>query len=703
GGVDVDWSAVLGTGTAVDLPTYAFQHRRYWPEVPELEHAGGSVDDWRYRITWQESGKDSTGSFTGTWLLVGDDPDRAAVEAALTGHGAEVITVAGTADLDVSAVAHVSGVVSLLALDDTPDADFPSVPRGTAATVDLMQTLGGAGITAPLWVLTRGAVQTGAGEVTTNPLQAQVWGLGRTAGLEHPNEWGGLIDLPAEFDARTGARLAAVIADGSEDQVALRPSGVFLRRLVRAEARRAEAGQWNPRGTVLLTGGTGSIGPHIGSWLAEREAPRVVLTSRSGPSAQGVAQLAASVANAGSSVEVVSCDLGALDQVTGLVGWVERTGPRLSSVLHSANTQFLARVADTDRAGLSVALGAKALGALNLDVATTGLDLDEFVLFSSISATWGSNDHGAYAAGNSFLDALAEDRRGRGLPGTSIAWGVWNTRDWDAIDEEMEQGAGQVTPSFLRKQGISFLDKDRALTMLGEIISDDETHIAVADVEWKKFAPVFSAARPRPLLDTIPEARDEAEPAGSADPQANARGEYVSRLSGLSADERRRTVIDLVRSHATAVLGHKSVAEIPAERAFRDIGFDSLTAVELRNRLNAAAGVKLPSTLVFDHPNPTALADHLLTELFGHELVGHSAVLDEFDRLAAGLTPPDDEARAEIVARLEALTQHFRAVRSDQGQAGAAAEEEGKRKLEEATADEMFALLKDELDDPDFD
>ncbi len=352
---------------------------------------------------------------------------------------------------------------------------------------------------------------------------------------------------------------------------------------------------------------------------------------------------------------------------------------------------------DTDREGLSAALGAKALGAVHLDEATADLGLDEFVLFSSISATWGSNDHGAYAAGNSFLDALAEDRRARGLPGTSIAWGVWDTRNWDEVDAVLDQGAGRVTPSRLRRQGIHFLDIDRALITLGEILAGDDTFIAVADVEWDKFAPVFSAARPRPLLETIPEAREEIQPAGAADVQAAGRGEFASRLAGMPVAERRRTVIELVRSHATAVLGFESVAEMPAERAFQDIGFDSLTAVELRNRLSAAAGVRLPATVVFDHPNPTALADYLLTEL-----VGHSAVLDEFDRLAAGLTPSDDAERAEILARLEALTQRFRALPSDQG-AEPVVDEADQRRLQEATAEEMFALLEDELDDPDFD
>ncbi|MFD6045923.1 KR domain-containing protein, partial [Streptomyces koyangensis] len=629
GGVAVDWAAVLGGGSAVELPTYAFQRRRFWPEVLEVERAAWSVNDWRYRVTWQSMDvSDAVPVLSGTWLLVGDAPEASAISEALTGHGAEVVTVAGVEDLEAAMLAEAAGVVSLLALDETPDAEFPWVPGGTAATLALVHALHEAASAATVWLLTRGAVQTGAGEATSSPAQAQVWGLGRAVGLEHPEFWGGLVDLPAEFDARTGERLATVLAEGGhEDQVALRDSGSFVRRLNRAEPRPTDRQPWSPRGTVLLTGGTGSVGTYVGKWLAEQDTRRLVLTSRSGPSAAGVAALAASVAHGGTDVAVISCDLGAVGQVNGLVGWIEESGPALSTVFHSATVASLARVEDTDRENLAATLCAKAAGAVHLDEATAGLDLDEFVMFSSISATWGSNDHGAYAAGNSFLDGFAEARRARGLPATSIAWGVWNSQDWDAVDASMDQAPGRVTPSRLMRQGMNFMDTDLALTALGEVLADDETFIAVADVKWEKFAPVFRAARPRPLLDTIPEAREDAGPARPSESPLAERGEYASLLAAMSVAERRRIVIELVRSHATAVLGHESTDEIDATRAFRDVGFDSLTAVELRNRLNTATGVRLPSTVVFDHPNPTALAEEVLSELFGVVAAGQGSVV----------------------------------------------------------------------------
>ncbi|RSN39743.1 beta-ketoacyl reductase, partial [Actinomadura sp. WAC 06369] len=282
-GAPVDWAGLVDRGSTVDLPTYAFQRRRFWPESPTSGRGKVSADDWRYRITWRPAKGSGVPALSGTWLLVGESPDASVIADALSGHGAEVMrTNLDDVEEAVAASADLSGVVSLLAFDESADAQYPWVPRGGVDTLALVQVLGRAGVEAPVWVLTRGAVSVGPDEVTTSPTQTQVWGFGRTVGLEHPDRWGGLVDLPPVVDGEAGARLVRVLAEGVEDQVAVRGSGTFLRRLVRAEPRRSEPESWSPRGTVLLTGGTGSIGVCIGPWLAEHDAARVVLTSRSG-------------------------------------------------------------------------------------------------------------------------------------------------------------------------------------------------------------------------------------------------------------------------------------------------------------------------------------------------------------------------------------------------------------------------------------
>ena len=314
-------------------------------------------------------------------------------------------------------------------------------------------------------MLTRGAAgPAGTGEV--RPAQAMVWGLGRVAGLEHPGRWGGLVDLPVRWDERAGGRLCAVLAGCGEDQVAIRDTGMWARRLTRTAPRPGARPDWTPRGTVLVTGGTGAIGPYLAGWLARRGAPRVVLASRSGPAAADAARLAAAVAAAGAPVTLVACDITERASLRALLTRLGASGPPLTTVLHAAVTIELAPLARSGPDALATGLGAKVAGAALLDELTEGMNLDAFVLFSSIAGVWGSGLHGPYAAANAYLDALAADRRGRGKPATSVAWGVWDT-GWDSDPDVLPEG---VDAAGLRRQGLTFLDPGRALAALGQVL-----------------------------------------------------------------------------------------------------------------------------------------------------------------------------------------------------------------------------------------
>jgi hypothetical protein len=254
---------------------------------------------------------------SGTWLVVtpaGDLAERCV--RAMESRGARVAVIevpAGQAGREtlaaaVSGIPGLCGVVSLLGPDQTPVPGHPAVTAGLAATLALVQALGDAGTDAPLWLLTRGAVAAGT-TATPDPVQAQVWGLGLVANQECPDRWGGLIDLPPVLDERAAARLCGVLAGCGEDQVAIRDAGIMARRLTRAPLPRGAGDRWVPRGSVLITGGTGAIGGHVARWLARNGAPHLVLASRSGPAAPGAAALAADLAMAGSQVTVSCCDL----------------------------------------------------------------------------------------------------------------------------------------------------------------------------------------------------------------------------------------------------------------------------------------------------------------------------------------------------------------------------------------------------------
>ncbi|QMU77448.1 SDR family NAD(P)-dependent oxidoreductase [Streptacidiphilus sp. PB12-B1b] len=640
-GVPVDWSAGTAGARArrIDLPTYAFQRRRFWPEpaVADADRAAApastlaatvtgpepeAADRRRYRIDWRPVTAPNSPRLTGSWLLV--VPDQAAVRAAaracrqaLTAHGAQVETVRVPDGVERGELARLlrsdaAGVLSLLALAEGRHPRLDVLGAGLAGTLTLVQALGDAGTDAPLWCATRAAVSTG-GRGTVRPEQAQVWGLGRVAALEHPHRWGGLVDLPAELDAAAQERLCAVLAGlEGEDQVAIRPSGVLGRRLGRAPAPDAPAGpSWKPRGTVLVTGGTGGLGAQVARWLAANGAEHLVLLSRSGPQAPGAAALAEELAALGVRCTLPACDVADLDALADVLDELDVQQDTVRAVVHAAGLTSDTRIEDCTLDLLAEETAAKTSGADHLDALFQGRELDAFVLFSSISATWGSAGQGCYAAANAHLDAVAARRRSHGLPATSVAWGPW-------AGAGMARGAvGEA----LRRHGLVPMAAESALAALRQALELDETELIVTEVDWERFAPVFRSARDSALLRALPEAFAAGRRTGvteaSGDPAATGGAAWRQRVLALPEAERGRLLRELVRTEAAAVLGHDTANSVDADRPFRDVGFDSLTAVELRNRLIAVTGLPLPLTSVFDHPTAAALGGHLSRELTG--------------------------------------------------------------------------------------
>jgi acyl carrier protein len=307
------------------------------------------------------------------------------------------------------------------------------------------------------------------------------------------------------------------------------------------------------------------------------------------------------------------------------------------------------------------------------------------VLFSSISATWGSALQPAYAAGNSFLDALAESRLGRGLPATSVAWGPW--AGGGMTDEE---DAAQMA-----RRGLRLLPPELAVQALAQVLDAGEALVTLADVDWARFAPPFTLRRPSPLIEDLPEVRAALAGPGAGDGGAGDEAASVleQRLAGLSQAEQDRMLTELVRTEAATVLGHASAEAVEASRAFTDLGADSLTAVELRDRLNGVTGLRLPATLLFDFPTPAALAGHLRSAMTQDGTGAPLPVLAQLDRLESMLTavPAEDVEAARITARLEAVLSKWKEVRERDGGTTVADQ------LDSSTDDEVFDFIGKEL------
>jgi short-subunit dehydrogenase len=519
------------------------------------QQAESAVAAWRYRIGWTPVPDPGAVVLSGTWLLVAPEDDRDTglagwCAAALAARGARVVTVPATpATVNRQALATsistlltdkadgvpgnqpLAGVLSLLALAEAPESGYPAVPSGLAATLALVQALGDAGVAAPLWVVTRGAVAAAPGEALPSPVQAQAWGLGRVVGLEHPDRWGGLIDLPPVtpmvegtaagpsasagrpvLGERLGARLCAVLAGCGEDQVAIRAAGIMGRRLVRFTGSRAVR-TWVPAGSTLITGGTGAVGRRVARWLTERGATDLVLTSRSGPVSSGVPALAAALAAAGTAVRVLCCDSADRGALAGLLGRLAAGEPRLTAVFHTAAVTDDGVLDRLDAARLATVLAAKAAGARHLDELTADLELDAFVLFSSVAGTIGGAGQGNYAAANAYLDALAEGRRARGLAATSIAWGPW-------AGGGMAE-ASETVRARLRRGPMSPMDPQLAIGLLGAAIGGPDSVLAVMDMDWARLASAPDAGDLRrvPLLRELPDVAGTRSAAGRPGPR----------------------------------------------------------------------------------------------------------------------------------------------------------------------------------------
>jgi acyl transferase domain-containing protein/acyl carrier protein len=667
-----------------------------------------TVDSWRYQVDWKPIAIEASAG-SARWLAIlpahcTADPWLVALMEELERRGVEVLRVVGETEGDMRKDlagslrgaldglpdgGRVDRVLSLLALDEQRDPIHPSVPRGLAGTVALVQALSDADVRAPFWMVTRNAVSIGSIDRMVSPLQAQTWGLGLTVGLELAQQKCGVVDLPQDLDERVGALLVdSLMGEGEEDQLAVRPAGVFARRLAHiGDGEQLADRTWTPSaGTILITGGTGGLGAHVARWLARTGAERLLLVSRRGAEAPGAEALRDELSELGVEVQLAACDVAERDQLAELIGSLPEEA-QLSAVVHAAGVGFYGPVGSMGSEDLARALGAKAQGALNLDALTEHMDLSAFVLFSSIASTLGSGQQGAYAAANACLDALASQRHARGLPATSVAWGPW-------AGEGMVGAADGEAAEALRRRGLECMAPELTIKALERALLEDRPAVAVADIRWDVYAPIFALARARPMIEELPEVRSLSRTDGGPRDEGAA-DELRRSLAAAPAAERSQVLLGFVRTEVARVLGHASSDAIDANRAFKDLGFDSLLAVELRNRLCAVMGLDLPATLVFDYPTPAAVADYLLGELGVEE--DEASPLRELERLEHRLGSLVDQdqitaARSRLLALLARLDgSHEQADAEQQDEQAVAG------LIESASDEEIFGFIDREL------
>nr|WP_302931890.1 SDR family NAD(P)-dependent oxidoreductase [Actinomadura sp. NAK00032] len=516
-----------------------------------------------------------------------------------------------------------------------------------------------------LVVITRGAVSAGVDDAVESVAQAAVWGLMRTAQTEHPDRF-----IVLDLD-RTRESLAAIpVALGScHAQLAVRDGELLAPEATRT--RRTGEGPspsaFAEAGTVLVTGGTGSLGAIVARHLAGHHGVRhLLLASRSGPQAAGAGDLQVELTGLGAHAEVVSCDVSDPSALADLLASVPAERP-LTGVVHAAGVIDDSVLTELTPERMDTVLASKADAAWHLHELTKDEDLAHFVLFSSLAGTLGSPGQANYAAANAFLDGLAHHRHGQGLPATSLVWGLWQQ------PTGMTERFSSADHARAARLGVDPIPTEHALRLFDTALAQNLPAVIAARLNPQ-------ARNPHPLLRGL-------LPTG---------GRRAATPAAAPAELSHEQLVRLVCSVTAVVLGHPAGETFSAGSSFKELGLDSLTAVELRNQLGTTVGLRLPATLIFDHPTPAALADHLHEQLSPEPADAGTALLTELDRLREMTSEAvvDDAQHFEVALRIKDLLRAWNSRLNER----TTDQQTGEPDL--ATDEELFTLLENELRGP---
>ncbi|MFF3573247.1 SDR family NAD(P)-dependent oxidoreductase [Nocardia jiangxiensis] len=646
-GTGVEWSSVFAESGArrISLPSYAFQRRRYWLAGGGAGSAEVAPDNM-FELQWSrapEVGERTTELTMLPWEVF---EQRRITPAASTSNAVDadlargrlvpgaavapdaVGTAAARGTTGLAGDAVVADVARHRAVSDGVVEEAASKSRGEATpdvvvlevgafggevvadahalarrVLGVMQSWFAQQVSGVLLVVTRGAVAL-PGEDVTDLAGAAVWGLVRSAQSENPGRIV-LVDTDSDLDA------AAILAVG-ESQILVRSGAAYIARLVgvpieprtgNAASHSAAAG-FDPSGTVLITGGTGMAGAAIARHVVTEHGVRnLVLSSRRGVQADGADDLVAELTESGAQVRVSACDVADRDALAQLLADIPAEAP-LTAVIHTAGLLDDAVIGSLTPERVDTVLRAKVDGAWNLHELTRGLNLGVFALFSSMAGIVGSAGQANYAAANTFLDALATHRRAHGSAAVSLAWGLW------ADTSGMTARLRAEDLARMNRGGLVAMSSREALGLFDAALSIDRPCLAPARIDPAGIRSQAVSGVVAPLFADLV----RVESGRSADD-----GESVltRRLQGTTGKEQHAVVLRTVLSHTAVVLGHTGPDDVDPASTFQDLGFRSLTAIEFGNRLKAATGLALSSTLIFDYPTPAALTRHILGEIVG--------------------------------------------------------------------------------------
>ncbi|MGC9440039.1 type I polyketide synthase, partial [Streptomyces sp. WG5] len=621
-----DGSVAIDATDPNGLPVASVEALAVRPIDLDALRPGAGGPESLYRLQWSAAPDTAPVRPLGQWAVLGgrpffpdSHPDLAALGAALDAGAPRPAAVLAWCDHTPRLLSPPDAASVHTALDDALRLvqDWLADPRWDDGT--------------RLVLVTRGAVSTAAGEEVTDLTGAAVRGLVRSAQSEHPDRF---LLIDTDDPAAVTGLLPRALA-GTEPQLAIRAGQLLAARLTRATvttdpnpeanpstdpnpstnalagpdaapAPDTPSGIAAPGGTVLVTGAGGVLGGLVAQHLVTAHGVRnLLLVGRRGADAPGLADLAAELRGHGARVDVEACDVADRDALAALLDGIPAGRP-LSAVVHAAGVLDDGTVESLTPARMRHVLRPKVDAALHLHALTRDLPLSAFVLFSSASATVGNAGQGNYAAANAFLDALAQHRRALKLPAQSLAWGLWERRS---------SMTGTLTAADLRRMsrgGTAAIGSEEGLALFDAALTLDEPLLVPVRIDLGRLRAAARTA-PVPALLSALVPGTVRRPASGAD--AAEADSLRRRLTGLTPEERVATLLDLVRSRGADILGHSGAGTIDPDQPFKDLGFDSLTSVELRNRLSAATGRRLPATLVFDHPTPAALAAYLSRRL----------------------------------------------------------------------------------------